>query len=210
MRRAFVLAFVAAGVAFAATTATATTLYTWIDAQGRTQYSDQPPKDFTGEVRRIETDAAPPAAQPPAAQPVPPQPAAPAATPAKAPPAATDMAARRRATRARLEGELTEARENLDRARRALADGQQASPEERQLVRRPLEPEAGKPAVNVPSALRANCRTVLGTDGKQTVACPVSVPTEAYYERLNELEEAVRRAESELEAAQLAYRRGVD
>jgi uncharacterized protein DUF4124 len=193
---------------FAAAPASATTLYTWVDAQGRTQYSDRPPVDFKGEVRRIETDAAPPAAAPAV---MPPPSVAPAAEPVpKAAPAPQDMAARRRATRERLEAEVSAARAKLEAARKALAAGQEAEPDERQLVHRPLAPEPGKPGVGVPTALQRNCRVAEGAGGRKTIACPVSVPTDAYFERVQELEEAVRRAEADLDAAQLAYRRGVD
>ena len=40
--------------------------------------------------------------------------------------------------------------------------------------------------------------------------CPALVPSEAYYDRVRELEEAVKRAEAELDDAERAYRRGVD
>ena len=44
--------------------AAAQTMYRWTDAQGRVQYSDRLPKDFKGEVTRIEADAQPPPAAP--------------------------------------------------------------------------------------------------------------------------------------------------
>ena len=39
---------------------------------------------------------------------------------------------------------------------------------------------------------------------------PTVVPSEAYYERVQKLEDDVRRAEEEVAAAEQAYRRGVD
>jgi len=203
MRVAAVLAL--AGCLVAASAA-ATTLYTWVDAQGRTQYSDRPPKDFKGEVRRIETEAAPPAEPAPA-----PRAAIPVAVPAaKADPAPRDMAAQRRATRETLQAEVNAARARVEEARQALAAGQDATVDDRQLLNRPLAPAAGQPGVPVPPAVRSNCRVTTGPNGGRTTACPVSVPTEAYFARIHELEEALARAEADLDAAQLAYRRGAD
>jgi type IV secretory pathway VirB10-like protein len=208
MRVAVVLAL--AGCLLSAS-ATATTLYTWIDAQGRTQYSDRPPKDFKGEVRRIETEAPPP----PPESATEPRPGGPPVVPAAAPAAKAEVAPRgiaeqRRATREKLEKELTAARGKVEEARRALADGQDATVDDRQLLHRPMAPAPGQPGVHVPTALRSNCRVTETPSGGKTTACPVSVPTEAYYARVHELEEALAHAEAELEAAQLAYRRGVD
>jgi outer membrane protein TolC len=42
------------------------------------------------------------------------------------------------------------------------------------------------------------------------MTCPTFVPTEAYYERVQKLEEAVLRAQAEVDVAEQAYRRGVD
>lgn len=184
----------------------ATTLYTWIDGQGRTQYSDHPPKDFKGEVRRIETDAPPPPQSMPEPRATHPAPA-PAA---KAGAAAEGIGGQRRATREKLEAEVSAARQKVEEARQALAAGEEATVEDRQLMNRPMTPPSGQPGVEVPTALRRNCRLTQTPDGARTTACPVSVPTEAYYARVHELEEALARAEAELEAAQTAYRRGVD
>ena len=184
----------------------ATTLYTWVDEQGRTQYSDRPPKDFKGDVRRIETDAAPPPQSMPE-----PRATHPAPVPAaKAGAAADSVAGQRRATREKLEAEVNAARQKVEEARQALAAGEDATVDDRQLLNRPMAPPAGQPGVEVPTALRRNCRVTQTPGGAKTTACPVSVPTEAYYARVHELEEALARAEAELEAAQTAYRRGVD
>jgi len=199
------VALVLAGCLLAAP-ASATTLYTWIDAQGRTQYSDRPPKDFKGEVRSIETDAPPPPQFMPE-----PRAAIPAAVPAaKADTAPGGIGGQRRATRERLEAELNAARQKVEEARQALAAGQDATVDDRQLLSRPVAPPPGQPGVEVPTALRRNCRVTSTPNGAKTTACPVSVPTEEYYARVHELEEALARAEAGLEAAQIAYRRGVD
>jgi hypothetical protein len=56
---------------------------------------------------------------------------------------------------------------------------------------------------------RSNCR-VEGSGNQKILMCPTSVPTEEYRERVARLEEAMRKAEAELEAAEVAWRRGVD
>ena len=40
--------------------------------------------------------------------------------------------------------------------------------------------------------------------------CPAIVPNEIYFERIAKLEAAVKQAEEEVDAAEQAYRRGVD
>ena len=40
--------------------------------------------------------------------------------------------------------------------------------------------------------------------------CPALIPNDAYYERQKQLEDAVKKAEEEVAAAEDAYRRGVD
>ena len=62
----------------------------------------------------------------------------------------------------------------------------------------------------VPAASRSNCRERVSSDGKKSLACPVSMPNDAYYDRIAGLEAAVKAAEEELATAERAYRRGVD
>ena len=72
-----------------------------VDENGKTQYSDRPPKNFKGTVTPIETEiektTLPPATSQPPAPAVPAQPAAAHKPPAAAP--GEDIAAKRRATR---------------------------------------------------------------------------------------------------------------
>ena len=198
----------------------AQTLYKWIDAQGRVQYSDKPPKDFKGEVTKLESDPLPTAT-------VPARPASPKAAPEAAPPA-TDLNAQRRAIRERLGANVKLAREKLERARKALAEAGGPEPEERQVIQQRVAQGGGNPKpLPIPNTdptqgrtagggmhgmtARSNCREVTLADGKtKTVICPTSVPGEAYFDRVRRLEEEVAKAEEELEAAQTAYRRGVD
>lgn len=189
-------------VAFAASTASAQVLYKWTDEQGRVQYSDRPPKDFKGPVTRVEPPDMPPA---PPAVPPPVEVQAPAARAPEAEPA-TDIAGQRRATRTLLQARVDSARENLEAHRKALADGGEPLVDERQMVQRPAPANLGKPG----TPQRSNCRVIAGPEGHSTIVCPSLVPTSEYYDRIQQLEEAVRRAEEALAEAESAYRRGVD
>ena len=191
---------VAALLAFTAE-APAQTLYKWTDAQGRVQYSDQPPKNFKGEVVRIEPDAAP---TPAAVAPKPPLPVAkePAAKTSQEPVA--DIAAKRRALREKLAADVERARAKVEAARAALDNAGGPGVDERQVVQQRFAQGKG------PAQPRSNCREVVGKDGKKALMCPALVPGEPYYERIRNLEEALKRAEEELEVAERAYRRGVD
>jgi len=180
-------------------------LYKWIDKDGKTQYAGEPPKNFTGEITRIEIDEQPA----PSAPYAPPPRSDPAVKKAAPPP---DVAEKRREVRGRLEADLARARAKLDLARAHLADDSAPQDDERQIVQQRVEkgqplPGAGSMHGSSP---RSNCRVVTDTDGKSTLICATMVPNEAYRERQQKLEEAVRRAEEEVAAAEQAYRRGVD
>ena len=190
---------VAALAAALALPAVAQVLYRWVDAQGRTQYSDKAPKGFKGEVTRIETEVEkvtlPSKATPPA-------PTAPNAKPA-AP--GEDIAAKRRATRARLEQRLATARANVDAAKKALSESEVPQDDERQVVQQ-RRVTGGMHGM----APRSNCRTEVGKDGKKHLMCPVQVPTPEYHDRVAGLEANLRKAEEDLADAEEAWRRGVD
>ena len=177
-------------------------LYKWIDANGKVQYSDQPPKKHTGPVTRIEPDvpATPAPAPKPAVAP------APVSSPPKAAPA-EDIVAKRRATRAALEKRLYAARDKLDAAKKALADASEPSDEERQVVQQ--KPQPGQGGMHGLSSARSNC-TKSVVNGKAVVTCPTMVIKEEYFDRVGKLEDAVRVAEAELAEAEQAWRRGVD
>lgn len=180
-------------------------LYKWVDDQGKTQYSDRAPKGFKGEVTRIETEVEK-STLPPAPPPVSPVPAeSPAAAPTKVEtPPANDIAAKRRANRARLEAQLTKAREKLAAAKGALEKAQSPEPEERQIVQ---QRTAGGGMHGM--APRSNCR-VEGSGKNKTLMCPTFIPTPEYHDKVAGLEEDVRKAEDELAEAERAWRRGVD
>lgn len=176
----------------------AQTLYRWTDAQGKTHYGDRPPKNAIG-LTKVDTGPETNALSAPLVPK-----AAPAAGDAPQKAAAADIATQRRETRERLEADLKRARENLELAKKMLAEGADMMEDERQAVQQ----QAGRPPVT--STARQNCRQVTGKDGKPALMCPASVPNEKYYERTAQLEEAVRKAEEEVAAAETAYRRGVD
>lgn len=183
-------------------------VYTWTDDKGRVQYSDHPPKNFKGPVRRMEVDA--PVLLPPPAPKAPPHDTV---VPAKAndsPKPPPDLATKRRAERERLQHNVDVAREKLAAARQALAEHQEPVGDERQIIQRPGgNPKKALMPGNVQISARSNCRTV-ENDGKKSVVCPVSTPNEAYFEHIAKLEAAVKQAEEEVSDAESAYRRGVD
>lgn len=175
-------------------------LYKWTDANGKVQYSDQPPKNFKGEVTRIDPDV--PAT--PATAPVAPRTMPVAREETKAPqPTAAEPAARRRAQREKLAADVTRAKEKLEAAKAALENVGSPTVDERQVVQQHYA-KGTKPGTP-----RSNCREVT-REGKKSLMCPALVPNEAYYERVRQLEEAVKRAEDELADAERAYRRGTD
>jgi hypothetical protein len=201
VRIAVALVFVIA--AFTASAAHAD-IYTWTDASGRVQISDHPPKNFNGPVKRIQTEEAPPA--------VPSTPAAPVAPVKPSQEEETGRSAvaeKRRSDRERLQGDLDAAREKLAAAKKALAEGQDPSPDEIQVVQRPAaDPKAAPMPGLVPAGTRSNCQ--ISADGKKYTTCPVAMPSEAYFARVGKLEEDVKAAEEEVAVAERAYRRGVD
>lgn len=206
MRSASAVLLVVAALGAAAADAQGV-LYKWVDEQGKTQYSDRAPKGFKGEVTRIETEVEkstlPPAviAPAPATSPA----TSPGAAPTKvATPPTNDIAAKRRADRARLEAQLTKAREKLAAAKGALEQAQSPEPEERQIVQ---QRTAGGGMHGM--APRSNCR-VEGSGKNKTLMCPTFIPTPEYHDKVARLEEDVRKAEDELAEAERAWRRGVD
>lgn len=180
--------------------ACADAIYKWIDKDGKTQYSGQPPKNFSGEVTRIEID-------PPGAV----SPATPRNVPdgAKKPAPAPDVAGKRREVRNKLEGDLDRARAKLELAREQLADGAAPQDGERQIIQQRVD-KGGPPPPSGGWAPRSNCRVVTASDGKPSLICAAAITNEAYRDRQRKLEEAVRQAEEEVAAAEQAYRRGVD
>ncbi|HEY5000092.1 MAG TPA: DUF4124 domain-containing protein [Usitatibacter sp.] len=193
-------------------------LYKWIDADGKTQYSDKPPKNFKGTLTRIAPDE---------------QPATMAPYRAPAPAAATqgdgtgsqapDPAMQRRELRGKLGAAVEIAREKVAAAKSALDAAGSPRDDEHQVIQQRVE--QGRPAPGDGSAstggmfgsggmmgstARSNCATVKSDDGRVVTTCPTIVPNDAYYDRIKKLEDDMRAAEAELAAAQLAYRRGVD
>ena len=195
-------ASLALALALAALPAAAQPLYKWVDADGKTQYNDKPPKGFKGDVRILDPEPEK-ATLPPPPPPAPVPPIAPQAEKAKAPAPPEDIAAKRRATRAQLEARLAKARENVEAAKKALASAETPEPDERQIIQQRVH--GGMHGM----APRSNCRWE-GTGKQKVLMCPTGVPSEQYHERVAKLEEGVRKAEEELAEAERAWRRGVD
>ena len=153
---------VAAGLFCAASSAE--TLYKLIDKNGKVTYSGEKPREFDGQVIRIDID-----------------PNANTATLEKPPPPATSGEGAPRARRGEggspakvdKEAQLAQARERLERAQQALQDAKD-NPREGDL-------------------------TIIGNAGGGVRM----VPSEAYRQRLEKLESAVRVAREELERVEL-------
>lgn len=191
--------FAGLAVLLLAAPAAAQTMYRWTDSQGRVQYSDRLPKDFKGEVTRIEADAQPPPAAPVA------KPAPVKTEPPKAPEKpGEDRNSRLRATREKLAAAVDQARARLEAAKKARDGDEGPGVDERQVVQQRFAKGTQ------PATPRSNCRQVAGADGKPQLMCPALAPGEAYYARMKELEDAVAKAEEDLDNAERAYRRGVD
>ena len=196
MRRALAACALLAALA----PASAQTLYKWIDASGKVYYSDRlPPKGFEGRVERIAPDT-------PAGGPAPRNPLEPQALPREVAPPPADIAAKRRALREQLWARVQDARDKVEAARKALAEGSDIAVEDRRtFVQRVDGP------VDQALAMRSNCRAMKdAVTGKPVAVCAASIPHDAYRERVEKLEEAVKVAEDELDQALTAYRRGVD
>ena len=210
-------AILAIALAVACGEAAAQVLYKWVDKDGKTQYSDRPPKDFTGVVTRMEPDEQP-APVPAWKAPVPR-----ASAKAEEPAAAPDYAAQRREMRRKLEAAVAAARLKLESARAALEAAGSPQDDERQVIQQKVDKDHPAPGAGSASTggmqgsggmhggvARSNCKTVKGNDGKTVTTCPTMVPNDAFYDRIKGLEDAVKAAEEELAAAEQAYRRGVD
>lgn len=185
---------VAAALAFAAP-AIAQVLYKWTDANGKVQYSDQPPKNFKGPVTRLEPDAV---AAPKAAAPKAPERALPDGV---KPPEPVDIARERRERRERLQAKLDEARTRVEEARKALDEGRDRRDGDQQFIQQRVKDPGG----------RVNCRKVKDVaTGKEVLVCGTPVLKEEYFDRVAQLEAALKAAEESLAEAETAYRRGVD
>lgn len=207
----------------------AASFYKWVDKDGTVHYGDAPPKGFTGEVTRVEVD--------PEAHTMPP--AAPSAelqAPTKTGPGILEQ---RRETRARLTANLDHARERLSLAQKALAEFTGDTSGEEQNIGRQVDPgrvnpnpvtsgpgqepsDSDRVPMQVPTQSeparggmlgmypRATCRKAKNSQGKDILVCPTNVPSQEYYTKVQELEDAVKRAQAEVAAAEVAYRKGVD
>ena len=215
--RAWCAALVAATLAALPCLVAAQVLYKWTDTEGRVQYSDQPPKNFAGPVTKIEPDEKPTASAPPAAS-------------AEGKSAVAnggtrdmiEMAAKKRAERDKLEANLNAARDRLVAAKAAL-DNASPSVNEQQAIQQRLDVAAPVPGPGSGTTggmlgmsgldgttARSNCNTARNSNGTPVTTCRTLVPSDAYYDRVKTLQDAVKSAEDDVAAAEQAYRRGVD
>jgi hypothetical protein len=170
------------------------TLYKLIAKDGRITYSDHAPKNFDGQVIRIEPDTGSnvmPSNRPPA----------------QAPSATTGLSygANRTANREALEKALRAAQAKVEAARQAKADGTDPGPDEMQMIQRRYAPlKAGQ------DPPRSNCRNATDGEGRPYLLCAMQVPGDAFYDRQKKLDADLDKALEELADAERAYRRGAD
>ena len=171
-------------------------LFKLIDRNGRVTFTDMPPKDFDGQVIRLEVSNPTAIPAPPAAAPAPPP----------APPKAESFSGRRQQAQAELAERLDKARARVAVARKAKEEGGRATPQEMQVIqRRYPPPKAGQPAPF------PNCSTRKDpASGALVMICPAQVPGPAFQERQRKLDDDLTAAELELADAEQAFRRGVD
>jgi TolA-binding protein len=169
-------------------------LFKLIDRKGRVTYSDTEPKNFDGEVIRLEPDTAsnimpglPRPGRPPSSGPV------------------KDGPSPRQVARAELEKRLRAAQDRVEAARKAKAEGEDPLPEELQTIQKRFAPLAQGQAAPGPS-----CLSLVDPHGAAFLSCPSRVPNEDYYARQKALDDALQQAEEELALAERAYRRGTD
>jgi hypothetical protein len=169
-------------------------LYKLIAKDGRITYSDHAPKQFEGQVIRLE---------PYTESNVVPSKRTPAnATPPAGP---SPYAVKRAADREALEKALREARAKVDAARKAKADGGEPGDDEMQVIQRRFAPlKAGQ------DPPRSNCRNATDSEGRPYLLCASQVPGEAFYERQKKLDAELDDALAQLAEAERAYRRGAD
>jgi Domain of unknown function (DUF4124) len=197
-------------LAVPASDACAQVLYKWVDDDGKTQYSDRPPKNFNGTVTRIDPDE----------QPTPGVPYRVPAAGAKRtdesfvqPP---DVAGQRRELRRKLAADVAAAREKLAAAKSMIEATGTPQDDERQVIQQrsdkasPAASSTSATTAGTPASARSNCTTAKNADGHTVTTCPTLIPNEAYYDRIRKLEDDVRAAEESLAEAERAYRRGAD
>lgn len=177
----------------------AQTLYKYLDKDGKVVYSDKPPKDGPSTKLEVDPDTNPMKG---------PQQFRPA--PESAKPSTRGMMETRIALRDKLRARVDAAEDKLAAAKKALQDGLDPREDEWQPTYSAPD-NGGKPnkaGVITGRGGRVACGKTQAPDGSERVACPaLMVPSEAYHERIKELENAVARAEEVLAAAQSEYRR---
>jgi hypothetical protein len=201
-RRAAALA--AAWLALAGTAAFAQAMYRWTDVDGHIHYADRLPKGYTGPFTVIQADVQATPSAPGTPGYVPPAVPAGAQPTEAAPGAPQDIGSKRRETRRTLEARVQKARDRLAAAKKAREEGDALQDEEHQMVQR-----TGRPS-EFANVARSNCTISKDANGRPQAMCPALVPSEAYWDRIKGLDNAVKDAEADLDAAQEAYVRGVD
>ena len=175
--------------------APAQVLYKLTDRQGRVTYSDSVPKNYDGQVIRIEPPDAVSNVMPSGGK----------GEAARKPGSPEGIGETRRRTREDLEAKLRAAQAKVEAARKAKEEGGEPLPEEMQTIQHRRAPlKSGEQPPN------PNCFAATDASGVASLNCPSRVPQDSFYERQQKLANDLKRAEEELELAERAYRRGTD
>lgn len=170
-------------------------VYRYVDKEGRVVLSDHPPKGVAYE--RFDYDKSTNVLESPKRT---------QGTQSEKAGVGNEKSRQRSALRDSLRGEVDKARARLAAAREALVAGQDPTEDEWQpTVTAP--DNGGKPNSKGVITGRGG-RVVCHTDGSGRVVCPaVPVPSQAYRERIEGLERAVKDAEEALKVAEARFRR---
>lgn len=179
--------------------AAAQVLYKLVDRDGRVTYSDSVPKNYDGQVTRIDPPEAASNVMPSGGT------GEGKAEAVRKPAGPEGIGETRRRAREELEKKLRSAQARVEAARKAKAEGGEPQADELQTIQRRMAPPASGQAPPNP-----NCFITTDPRGARTLHCPSRVPDDAFYERQKKLEEDLRLAEEELALAERAYRRGTD
>ncbi len=203
MKRFSLILLLAAGMIVSSVQVSAQVLYKYVDANGKVTYSDKPPKP--GEkAERIQADTKTNVIDSPVGS------RAIASGGGKEGSADVNERIKERAAlRETLQGKVDAARAALERAKLALEEGRTPREGEQRVIVKPATVKAKDGTiVTVPTTTNPVSSPAVGSLTPTPAGQNAVTRTDAYSERIERLEAAVKSAEEQLELAQTNYRRG--